>query len=103
MSGPSYEVFLIKLKNNGTLLWGASIGGPDIESMWTLASDAWDNVYVCGFSTSATVSYAGSCQSMQGHDHFIAKFKSVAQFQWSALSSFCGGVVGASADAQGNL
>ncbi|MCX7649693.1 MAG: T9SS type A sorting domain-containing protein [Flavobacteriales bacterium] len=103
MSGPSYEVFLIKLDNNGTLLWGASIGGPGIESMWTLASDAWDNVYVCGFSTSATVSYAGSSQSMQGHNHFIAKFNGAGQFQWSALSSFSGEVVGASADAQGNL
>lgn len=103
LSGPSYEVFLLKLDNNGSLNWSTSISGPGIETMWSLAADDAGNAYVCGMSTSANVSYGTVTQSMQGQNHFIAKFNGNGQFQWSALSSFSGEIVSACVDTQGRL
>lgn len=103
LSGPSYEVYLLRLNSNGSLVWGTSISGAGIESMWSIASDANENVFVCGLSTSASATFAGTSQALQGNNHFIAGFNAAGQFLWAALSNFNGEIYAATADAAGNV
>lgn len=103
LSGPSYEVYLLKLNSSGSLVWGTSISGPGIESMWSITSDANENVFVCGLSTSASATFAGTSQALQGNNHFIAGFNAAGQFLWAALSNFNGEIYAATADAAGNV
>lgn len=101
LSGPSYEIYLLKLNSSGSLVWGTSISGPGIESMWSITSDASENVYVCGLSTSASATFAGAAQAMQGNNHFIAGFNASGQLLWAALSNFNGEIYAACTDAAG--
>jgi hypothetical protein len=103
LSGPSYEIYLLKLNSSGSLVWGTSISGPGIESMWSITSDADENVFVCGLSTSASATFAGNSQALQGNNHFIAGFNAAGQFLWAALSYFNGEIYAACTDAAGNI
>lgn len=103
LTGGSYEVYILKLNQAGALVWAKTISGGAIESMWSMDIDGAENVYVSGFSTSGTTSFAGTNVVMSGNNHFTAKFDAQGQYIWSALSNYNGEIYGTCVDPQGNV
>jgi len=73
----NYDVFITKFDSNGTRLWGTYYGDTGTDECYGLATDASDNIYVTGMTTSLFSMTAGSpFQNINGgnQDGYIAKF-----------------------------
>lgn len=77
---------LVKFDDQGNRLWATYFGGINRERTWSCSIDGSDNIYITGFSTSASgVSTSNSHQaSLSGtQDAYLAKFSSSGQRIWS--------------------
>ncbi|MFP5436392.1 MAG: SBBP repeat-containing protein, partial [Bacteroidia bacterium] len=82
----SYDAFLVKFTSSGTRSWGTYFGATGRDHGYTCALDASGNVYLSGFSESATGIASGGFQSTFGggtQDAFLAKFSSTGSRLWS--------------------
>ncbi|MBL7719761.1 MAG: SBBP repeat-containing protein [Flavipsychrobacter sp.] len=85
----SAEIFLAKFSPGGNRLWGTYYGstGRDYIASYGngLATDAWNNIYVCGMSTSAGMSTSSAFQQQQGGDFdiLISSFDSSGNRLWA--------------------
>lgn len=93
--------FLLELDLSGIPVQSFGITGG--VSIWTHTVDVNGNIYLGGFSTSANIGFNGSTQSMNGQNHFVAKFNSMGVFQFNTLSLFNGEIYGLSADSTGSI
>lgn len=106
-SGKS-DAFLIRLDENGNVLWARRGGGPLVDYGWQSAVDGSGNCFLIGnFTTSATFSGGSTTLTAAGarFDIFIAKYSSNGDFQWakSAGGSAYDTVGCAVADFAGNI
>lgn len=103
LTGPSYEVFILKLDTTGGILWGNQISGSNIESIWCSATDNDDNIYLAGLTSSATVQFSGQSVSFLGTKKFVAKLDSEGNTIWVTKAQFTGEIYSISTDALGNV
>lgn len=72
--------YIVKIKgSNGTGMWGTYFGGPDIDYVTSIASDASGNIYIGGATTSTSgIATPGAFQAISGGDDdmFIARLSS---------------------------
>lgn len=80
------DVFVVKLDNAGTFIWGKTYGGTDYDYANSIATDASGNVYICGTFTGTTdlnpSSSAASFTSNGSYDVYILKLNSSGTYQW---------------------
>lgn len=84
--GGGTDGFIVKLSNTGGRTWATYYGGSANDHINGIATDASNNVYVTGQTSSTTgVASAGAYQtSIAGtNDAFIAKFNGGGTVQWS--------------------
>jgi hypothetical protein len=100
-----WDIFVTKYNAAGTALWSRKIGGTGDESVSTVASDGYGNVYVAGnfyssFSVGSTMLFSNG-----GWDIFILKFDALGNLLWAKKEGGTGdeGVGAIKADAAGNL
>lgn len=83
------DAFVAKFDNNGARLWGTYYGGNgNTDIGWSIAVDAYKNIYVCGQTNSATnIGTAGSHQPAisTAVDAFLVKFNSSGVRQWGTF------------------
>lgn len=72
--------YVVKINgNNGTGIWGTYFGGPDIDYISSMATDAGGNIYLGGWTASATgIATPGAFQTVNGGgtDMFFARLNS---------------------------
>jgi hypothetical protein len=98
-----WDVFMVKLNNAGSPLWGEKISGTGIETMWTMNIDNANNIYIGGFCTSASTNFAGTQITIPANSHYIAKFDNSGACLWATLSEFNGEIYGLSIDGAGSV
>jgi hypothetical protein len=86
-TGGSWDAFLVKFDPSGTRLWGTYYGGSSIDYGASCISDLSGNVYLAGYTQSATsIATPGSHQTIYGgggwNDAFLAKFDSSGIRLW---------------------
>jgi uncharacterized repeat protein (TIGR01451 family) len=96
------EVFIVKLDGSGNTLWGKSISGTAIETMWSMDVDDNASIYVAGTSTSASTNFAGTNVTLGITQKFIVKLNAAGNYIWSALGNFNGEIYGLCSDVSGN-
>jgi gliding motility-associated-like protein len=91
--GPNWEpdAFIAKFDNNGNILWSTFYGGEDLDYGTGVVTDANNNIFVCGFTSStAQIATPGSYQPTYGggtlndaNDGFLAKFTPNGSISWA--------------------
>lgn len=77
------DVFLIKLSNNGNMLWAKAISGPSQEYVGGVKADHNGNVFIGGSFSSPTDFGDGKLVSPTSPvDGFIAKYSGSGTFTW---------------------
>ena len=107
--GGSTDAFLVKYSAAGVRLWGTYYGGSLSDFAYGCATDASDNVYICGptYSTSSIASggHQNTHASGSNNDAFLVKFNSAGTRLWATYyggTSFDNGDACAT-DASGNV
>lgn len=84
--GTMREAFIIKLRPNGTLLWGRTFTGGN-TSVGTSVYAYKENLYIAGyFSGNVGISGLGNITS-SSHDMFLAKLDTSGAHQWIVTSA----------------
>ena len=95
------HAFLLELDLAGIPVQSFGITGG--VSIYTHTVDANGNIYIGGFSSATNIGFNGATQSMNGQNHFIAKFDAMGVFQFKTLSLFNGEIYGLCTDTTGNV
>lgn len=105
--GGTQDAFLVKFDTNGNRIWATYYGGDFYDEGYSCAVDPSGNVYLAGYSWSATgISTAGAHQesNYSATDGFLVKFNSNGVRQWGTYyggdlweSGYC------TTDASGNV
>jgi|GEM_PF-3289746 len=81
------DAFLAKYDPNGNLLWGFMIGGTDGDAIWTVKTDANDDIYVAA-TYSGTIDFdpgpgtTSLTAPSSGAEIYVAKYTSNGSFAW---------------------
>jgi hypothetical protein len=83
-----FDVFLAKYDAGGSFLWAKSMGGSNDDYGYGVAVDGSGNVYVTGYSNSATADFnpggsGGILTNIGEFDVFVAKYNSAGNFLWA--------------------
>jgi gliding motility-associated-like protein len=81
----NYDVFIVKMDQNGQRIWGTYYGGSNSDYDGNIIKDDSNNLYISGRTTStAGIATSGSYQSTIGgqSDAFIVKFDNNGQRIW---------------------
>ncbi len=83
--GGSYDGYLVKLNNAGARQWATYYGGNNYDVASDCSVDINGNVYIVGFTSSATNMAVGGFQNTFGgiNDAFLVKFNSTGVRQWA--------------------
>lgn len=83
--GGDYDAFLVLLSASGTRIWGTYYGGGDYDAALSVATDLWGNVYLAGYTYSASGIAAGWHQNLYGGnaDAFLVKFNYGGGLLWA--------------------
>ncbi|HEY0261754.1 MAG TPA: T9SS type A sorting domain-containing protein [Chitinophagales bacterium] len=105
VSYPSYEVFLCELNDSGEPLWLQQAGGAYDNLTTKIASDAQDNIVLCGYISGFAQFGNNSLTNAGYNDPFIAKYDTSGNCLWARSGGgtsldFANGVA---FDAQGNV
>ena len=82
------DAFLVKLNSaSGTRVWGTYYGGAGVDKAYGCATDATDNVYLCGETTGSSGTVIATPSAQQPTTNiataaFLAKFNSSGVRQW---------------------
>ncbi len=85
--GGSYDGFLVKFTSSGSRQWATYFGGSADDGIGSFVPDDSGNLYLCGFTTSASnISYNGFQNTYGGgiDDGFIAKMSSSGTRLWAS-------------------
>jgi len=85
-SGP-LNVFITKIKANGTYAWTKRMGGNDFTTSWKVTLDSSGNIYVSG-SFTGTVDFGADfgvsdSKTSAGGDAFITKINANGSYAWT--------------------
>jgi hypothetical protein len=86
-SAGAWDIFIIKLNNNGNLIWAKNIGGNSQDNANTIKVDNNGNIYTTGSFYSVVDFNPGAgidtLVSFGQNDIFISKLDSLGNFQWA--------------------
>jgi hypothetical protein len=91
---------------NGNRLWGTYYGGTDEDYGFGIATDAFENIYLCGWTYSTSgISSGGFQNTNNGGDAFLVKFDSFGNRIWATYYGGESGDYGykVSSDIWGNI
>lgn len=87
ISTGNFDVFVVKLSEDGEFIWGKNFGGSDDDYSYAITSDANGNVYTTGefynladFDPSASTA---SLTAVDWGDVFVSKLDSLGNFIWA--------------------
>lgn len=108
--GGGIDAFLVKFNSAGVRQWGTYYGGSGNDYGYSCKTDAAGNVFMTGYTgtaTSALIASAGSHQAAYGgaNDAFLVKFNSAGVRQWGTYYGGTGGDIAyaCAVDAGGNV
>lgn len=84
--GGSWDAFLVKFNASGARQWATYYGGSGDEVAYSVATDGTGNVYMTGFTSSASaIASSAAFQSTYGggNDAFLVKFDNLGTRQWA--------------------
>jgi hypothetical protein len=99
-----YNIFLLKIGNNGDFIWGQSDGSNNEVSAQGIDLDNQENPYICGLFKCKMGEYSMALSNDSGYfyalgyrDIFLTKYDSQGQRQWfqqygSAKDDYCSGI-----------
>jgi hypothetical protein len=102
----SYDIFLVKYDENGSVLWATSAGGTDNEKALSAAVDASGNLYMVGFFESSTITLGSYTLTNAGYeDMYLVKYDANGNVLWATNGGGTEGDIANSVmtDASGNL
>ena len=91
LAGGEYtDAFLAKFNSNGSLQWATYYGGNLWDEGWGVATDAYSNIYITGWTESSSgiatngayLTYLSGSVYSNG-DAFLAKFNASGSLQWA--------------------
>lgn len=102
------DAFLVKFNSSGVRQWATYYGGSGNDYGLACAGDAAGNIYVGGFTNSASGISSGGHQNVfagGGNDAFLVKFNSSGVLQWATYygGSLSDGGTGCITDGSGNV
>lgn len=78
------DYFVAKFNSSGTVQWAKSGGGITNDEGYSIAVDAAENIYVCGYFTSFTMIVGqDTLQDSAGKDAFLVKYNTLGNPQWA--------------------
>ncbi len=79
------DMFLVKMDNNGNVLWATSAGGNDQDRAFSVAVDADGNCYVAGSFKSPSITFGTTTltNASSGYDCFIVKYDADGNVLWA--------------------
>ena len=87
------DCFLVKYSSTGVVLWAVPFGGFSTDTVRGIATDASDNLYITGSTSSPTVFWnlnnatsPSSAKPTSGIDFMVAKYDSSGNFQWGYVN-----------------
>lgn len=87
ISNGSDDILVVKMDANGSVLWGANMGGSSWEAGHAIATDATGNVYTTGFFQETADFDPGTGTydliSAGGKDIFVQKLDANGNFEWA--------------------
>ena len=98
ISSGNRDLFLLKINNNGNIIWSKSLGSINLDVAGGLILDNSNNIYVSGYYYNAPISFSGSynLNNTGSADIFLAKYDSNGNLIWA-------NDIGRSALSQGSL
>lgn len=89
-NGGAYDVFVLKLSNDGSLLWSTYLGGDDYDRGYDIDISTDDCCYVVGYTESSNFPTLNASDNILNgaDDAFIVKFYMNGSLLWS---TFLGG------------
>jgi hypothetical protein len=109
------DIFISKFSPDGELLWSTFFGGNDHEVVWDLFIDPFDNILICGRTSSSdfpTTSnafqrfYSGNeGDGLDADEGYVAKFSSEGSLLWSTYlgTTLHDSISGVTVDSQNNV
>jgi len=85
-AGGGQDAFLVKFNAAGNRVWSTYFGGNSNDNGYDVTTDALDNVYIVGRTSSSAGIASGGFQNSFGggsYDAFLVKFNSSGILQWS--------------------
>ncbi|MCC6370909.1 MAG: T9SS type A sorting domain-containing protein [Bacteroidia bacterium] len=109
--GGTSDAFLVKFSSAGARLWGTFYGGTGVEYDARCCTDASNNVYLSGTTSSTNTLVIATATAHQGshgggtYDGYLAKFNSSGVRQWATYygGSAADQALSCAADASGNI
>jgi len=108
--GGNYDAFLIKIDSSGNFAWGTYYGDTLIDMSGRCAIDKYDNVYLCGSSSSISNTIISTPTSFQpnnagSYDGFLVKFNALGMRIWGTYygGSAADQITGCKIDKNGNI
>jgi uncharacterized protein YjdB len=106
--GGSLDAYLVKFSSGGALIWATYYGGNTKDYANSIATDAWGNVYMAGYTEDTShLATSGAYQTTSGGgtDAFLVKFNSAGVRKWATYFGGSAGEFAQSAvtDSMGNV
>ncbi len=83
----SADAYIVKFNNQGVRQWATYYGGTGAEQNWALTTDASNNIYICGKTSSANFPTVAAYQSVYGggaDDGYLVQLNTANGFpNWS--------------------
>ncbi|MCS6903917.1 MAG: SBBP repeat-containing protein [Bacteroidia bacterium] len=79
------DIFVAQYLANGTLRWATYYGGSSIDQATAIATDAFNNIYVTGYSSSSNFPTTIGPEQAGGGDIFLIKLRDNGSREWAQL------------------
>ncbi len=82
------DIYIVKYNTNGNVMWAKRAGGSGADQGYSLATDAYNNIYLTGLFQNSNFVFANdTLNNIGSQDFFIAKYNSLGNEIWAK----CGG------------
>ncbi len=79
----SWDVYVVKLDNNGTWQWAVSVGNSSTEGAWGITVDHNDHLFICGVFGGVVTIGESTIISLDSHDVFVATLDNTGTWLWA--------------------
>lgn len=83
--GQANDIFISQYSANGALRWSTYYGGASIDQATAIATDAFNNIYITGYSSSNNFPITIGPEQAGGGDIFVIKLRDDGIREWAQL------------------